>query len=320
MVAMVPSSDPTIERVAVVVDGQRRRSRAGTTVRPGRESAGPRSGSRRRSRRGRARRPARRSRRPRGDGSMRRGPDRRPEVARGADVVLAPQHDARRPSRTSRDAGGSTRRSRAIRRSARPAGTRSRSARGRPRRSASGTAPRAGTCACPSDARTSTTRIQASSRSNRPPPSPARARVRSARTGRSSSRSRIQPIKPTSANERRSLQVAAVRRGLAGRRCDGWHRAWNRAWPSGTLGPRVCRAMAGSGTVGSAGVGQSARDGPPRAPPRVARAPRRAAGPTPRRTPPCASARRPSTPTSDRMNSPIPSQSRTGLSAGSAGG
>ncbi len=112
------------------------------------------------------------------------------------------------PSRTWPGADGSTRRCRATRRSARPAGTPSPSVRGRPRRSASGTAPRAGTCAGRGSPRRGRRGSTASSRPSRPPPSPIRARLRSARTGDSlESRSRIQPVSPTSANGRRSVQV-----------------------------------------------------------------------------------------------------------------
>ena len=67
---------------------------------------------------------------------------RHAELARRADVVLAPQDDPERPSRTWPGAGGSTRRCRGRARSASPGGTRWRSGRGRPRRSASGTARR----------------------------------------------------------------------------------------------------------------------------------------------------------------------------------
>ena len=130
------------------------------------------------------------------------GPDRHAELARGADVVLAPQHDARRPSRTWPGADGSTRRCRGRCRSASPAGTRSRSGRGRPRRSASGPARPGGRCAAPGSRRTRTSRIQTSSRSRRPPPSPSERRA----TGRPGSarrgaRSRSQPVMPTSLNE-----------------------------------------------------------------------------------------------------------------------
>ena len=71
--------------------------------------------------------------------------DRHAEVARRADPIVAPRDEAagHRVLREVRD--GSTRRCRGSCRSASPAGTPSRSGRGRPRRSASGTARRGGT-------------------------------------------------------------------------------------------------------------------------------------------------------------------------------
>ena len=74
----------------------------------------------------------------------RHGADRVAELARRLRRGRRPTGPDRRPSRTWRGAGGSTRRSSAIRRTASPGGTPWPSARGRPRRNASGTALRGG--------------------------------------------------------------------------------------------------------------------------------------------------------------------------------
>ena len=165
-----------------------------------------------RSRRGGARRRDRRRRfvdPPRLDGD---GHDRHPEVARRGDAVLRPTARCRRPSRTSRGADGSTRRRRAIARTASPGGTRPRSGRGRPRRSASGTARRAGRSAGPSTPTTRT--MTATGRAGR---AVRRVPIAGARCGRAGSGRRragrgTSPGSPSSSKLARGVQVGRADR------------------------------------------------------------------------------------------------------------
>ncbi len=117
-------------------------------------------------------------------GSMAAATTGTPEVARGGYVVLAPQDEPDRPSRTWPDADASIRRCRGTGRSANPGGTRWRSGRGRPRRSASGRARLEPVGrAAPSTRRRARSTNHRSSRSRRPPPSDRRSALRSGRIG-----------------------------------------------------------------------------------------------------------------------------------------
>ena len=127
----------------------------------------------------------------------------------------------RRPSRTWRGAGGSTRRCSARCRSASPGGTRRPSARGRPRRSASAPARRAGTCAGPSRRRPA--RSGATGRGGRGGRGPRARGVadRSGRMGVSSIRAR---------NQRDRADVRP-RRAVEPRRHEAPPAAWTRRAP-----------------------------------------------------------------------------------------
>ena len=153
-------------------------------------------------------------------GSMAASRTGTPRSLVAGDVVAGEQHDARRPSRTSRGAGASTRRCSARCRSASPAGTRSPSARGRPRRSASGRARRAGTCAGPSRRRRA--RRGSTGRAGRAGRRPSSRAGATGRGGSASRRSAPQPgdrphLRPGRAVEPGRDAAASPAAGRAGR-------------------------------------------------------------------------------------------------------